>query len=87
MEVKPKWMKDSQVKCEEAKLTIDSQSLSAARNYPCPVCWNRRAVFDCNRNYFKPCWDCQAKGWHVANVLVRTPWWKRLLGRKVLNED
>lgn len=42
---------------------IENHGLFATHNMPCSICRQAPAVYDCNQDYFQPCWRCQEQGW------------------------
>ncbi len=50
-------------------------------NFPCPVCWDSRAVVNLDGWIAEPCWECQRGGWQIQRKDPR-PWWRRWLNLK-----
>lgn len=67
-----------------AEFEFEHHGFFALHNYPCPICRQETAVFQCNEGYFKPCWTCQSAGWVVRRRLgswtVREIWNKLFKG-------
>jgi len=62
-----------------AKIVIDTDGLYTEHNYPCPVCQTQHAVLDTTEGVFKPCWDCQRKGFVTLEINPKSRWQKFLL--------
>ena len=45
--------------------TVLSDGMVATHDQACAVCWKEKAVYDCNRAIFHPCWKCQKNGWSL----------------------
>lgn len=48
-----------------ADVRVENHLMFAEHNMPCPICLKKPAVFDCQREFFSPCWDCQKDGWRT----------------------
>lgn len=51
------------------KPTIINHGLFAEHDMSCAVCCSKKAVFNCNKLIFEPCWECQNNKW----ALIRVP--------------
>lgn len=47
-------------------------------NFPCPVCRQRPAILTSPDGFFHPCYQCEAKGFHLVKASTKRPrWWRR----------
>ncbi len=57
-----------------AKIEIDTDGMITKHNYPCPVCQKTHAVLNASIGVFKPCYQCQAEGFHLIKFNFKSRW-------------
>lgn len=61
------------MKLSEIEIRTDSGPW-AEHNYPCPIYWERPAVYNLGKGIFSPSWQAQKMGWQIVRV---NGWFKR----------
>lgn len=51
----------------------------ATHNFPCPVCWEHKAMLNLAGWVAEPCRGCTEEGWALSYRKLHDPWWKRWL--------
>lgn len=55
------------------KIEFVPVGMNMLHNLPCPIYYDKHAVFDVNHQCFTPCWFARNEGW----MFVRATGWKQ----------